>query len=124
MRYDPLRPPDAEQWLDLGEMERMDLVADYHRCARIKLPNPRLHATLHVIVENQIFLADETPVAARSSASWPRVSIAMMPSMPSPRCSRASMFDTIKSTARGDLNSDYFRGVSELTAERWRARSD
>ena len=64
MRYDPLRPPDAEQWLDLDEMERMDLVADYHRCARIKLPNPRLHATLHVIVENQILLADETPVAA------------------------------------------------------------
>ena len=64
MRYDPLRTPDAEQWLDLDEMERMDLVADYHRRARIKLPNPRLHATLHVIVENQILLADETPVAA------------------------------------------------------------
>ena len=32
MRYDPLRQPDAEQWLDLDEMERMDLVADYHRC--------------------------------------------------------------------------------------------
>jgi hypothetical protein len=124
MRYDPLRTPDAEQWLDLDEMERMDLVADYHRRARIKLPNPRLHATLHVIVENQILLADETPVAATlerllAEGLDRHDAIHAIASVLS-----GAMFDTIKSTARGDLNSDYFRGVSELTAERWRAQSD
>ena len=118
MRYDPLRTPDAEQWLDLDEMERN------HRRARIKLPNPRLHATLHVIVENQILLADETPVAATlerllAEGLDRHDAIHAIASVLS-----GAMFDTIKSTARGDLNSDYFRGVSELTAQRWRARSD
>ena len=66
MRYDSLRPPDAEQWLDPDEMERMDLVADYHRCALINLPNPRLHAPLHAIVENQILLAERRRSRPRS----------------------------------------------------------
>jgi hypothetical protein len=34
---------------------------DYHRRARIRLPNEKLHATLHAIVEAQIALGDETP---------------------------------------------------------------
>jgi hypothetical protein len=35
--------------------------AFYHRRARIRLPNEKLHATLHAIVEAQIALGDETP---------------------------------------------------------------
>jgi hypothetical protein len=34
---------------------------DYHRRARIRLPNAKVHAVLHAIVEAQIALADETP---------------------------------------------------------------
>jgi hypothetical protein len=41
--------------------ERIDLVQDYHRRACIPLPNEKLHATLHAIVEAQIALGDETP---------------------------------------------------------------
>ena len=60
-RYDPLKAPDPEEWLDLDEQERIDLAQDYHRRARVKLPNAKLHATMHAIVENQIALGDETP---------------------------------------------------------------
>jgi SH3-like domain-containing protein len=64
MRYDPDRSVVAEEWSQLGEGEQIELVAEYHRLARIRLPNLRLHAGLHVTVENQVLLGDETPVAA------------------------------------------------------------
>jgi len=60
-RYDPLKAPDPEEWLELDEQERIDLAQDYHRRARIKLPSALLHANMHAIVENQIALGDETP---------------------------------------------------------------
>jgi len=52
--YDPDIEPDAAQWLDLDEQERIDLVAAYHLAAKLKLPNLTLHAAMHVVVENQI----------------------------------------------------------------------
>jgi hypothetical protein len=60
--YDPFTAPDAEQWLALDEDERILLVLDYHVRARIEAPGANAHATLHVVVENQIALGDETPV--------------------------------------------------------------
>ena len=38
-RYDPLEAPKPEEWLGLDERERIDLARDYHRSARIRLPN-------------------------------------------------------------------------------------
>ena len=61
-RYNPLQSPPPKEWLALDEDERTRLVTDYHRRAGIELPNARLHAGLHMIVENQIALGDETPV--------------------------------------------------------------
>ena len=60
--YDPLKPPDPEQWRSIDEQAQIQIVHDYHRRARIRLPNAKLHAVVHVIVENQIVLGDETPV--------------------------------------------------------------
>jgi Domain of unknown function (DUF1841) len=65
-RYDPLRAPDPDQWLELDEQERIDLVAAYHEDAGIDLPNVQVHATMHAIVENQIALGDETPVRLKA----------------------------------------------------------
>lgn len=61
-RYDPLVAPDPAVWLAVDEIERMALVIDYHRRARVTLPNRRLHAVVHVIVENQVAMGDELPV--------------------------------------------------------------
>lgn len=64
--YNPEIPPDASDWLDLDEDERVILVEDYHRDARIPLPKAarRLHAMIHAIVENQLALLDEPVVRA------------------------------------------------------------
>jgi hypothetical protein len=32
----------------------LERVSAYHRRNRIRLPNPRLHSTIHAIIENQI----------------------------------------------------------------------
>ena len=62
--YNPERAPEPESWLKLDEQERIALVETWHRGVRIKLPNVRLHATLHVIVENQIALNHDPAVRA------------------------------------------------------------
>jgi hypothetical protein len=64
--YDPEIAPDSREWLELDESERVLLVEEYHRDARISLPRRprRLHATIHTIVENQLALEDQTIVRA------------------------------------------------------------
>ncbi len=62
--YDPLNAPDPDEWQSVDEQERMILVMEHHREAGVKLPNEELHATVHVIVENQIALGDEIPARA------------------------------------------------------------
>ena len=63
MHYDPDRKLDVEAWLDLDEDERMSLIMDYHRRARIKLPNAKMHVIVHTIVENQAALGSGYVVA-------------------------------------------------------------
>jgi len=46
--YDPLLAPDPAEWLAVEEGQRIALVVDYHQRARVKLPNQRLHAAIHV----------------------------------------------------------------------------
>ena len=62
MRYDPDSSPVSSDWLETDEGERIELVAAYHRRHQIKLPNLQLHAVIHVVVENQLALAEEIVV--------------------------------------------------------------
>jgi hypothetical protein len=62
LQYDPLKAPEPKEWLAIDEAERIQLAQDYHRRARFCLPNEKLHAVFHVVVENQIALGDEIPV--------------------------------------------------------------
>ncbi len=62
--YDPMLKLDAKQWDSLSEDERVSVVMKFHQEAGIELPDENIHALLHVIVENQIVLGDETPVEA------------------------------------------------------------
>ena len=60
--YDPAVAPDPGRWLALDEQERQDMVLDYHRGAGLSLPSEKMHAIIHVTIENQIALGDELPV--------------------------------------------------------------
>lgn len=63
-RYDPEHVPDPTEWLELDEQERLLLIERFHRRARIKLGNARLHAVFHVVVENQLAMRDPPSVRA------------------------------------------------------------
>jgi len=64
--YNPEHAPVGNEWLEIDEDERLMLVEQYHRDARIRLPKSarRVHATMHTIVENQLALSDEPVVKA------------------------------------------------------------
>lgn len=61
-RYDPLQAPDAREWSEMDEQERIRLVEQYHRRAGVRLPNATAHAVIHAVIESQIALGDELPV--------------------------------------------------------------
>jgi len=120
-RYDPLEAPEAQEWLALDEQERIDLVLNYHRKARIRLPNAKVHAIIHAMVETQIALGDETPARravqrlinedldrheAIHAIGW--VLIEFM----------SDLMDEPESCA--EPNAPYFAALEQLTAEDWR----
>ncbi len=60
-KYNPLEAPPREEWLELDEATRIDLVRDYHDATDDELEDDRqqLHAVIHAVVENQIALSVE-----------------------------------------------------------------
>ena len=64
--YDADHAPDAAEWLDLDEAERLFQVEDYHRSIGEEgLEMLSRHATAHVIVEDQI-AAEPTSAEGRA----------------------------------------------------------
>jgi len=54
--YDPLAAPHPENWLEMGEGERIVLVKEYHRFAGLSLGSAKrdsVHAVVHCVIENQ-----------------------------------------------------------------------
>ena len=120
-RYDRLEAPEAQEWLALDEQERIDLVLNYHRKARIRLPNAKVHAIVHAMVETQIALGDETPARrtaqrlinegldrheAIHAIGW--VLIEFM----------SDLMDEPES--RAEPNAPYFAALERLAVEDWR----
>jgi hypothetical protein len=60
--YNPDISPEPRDWLGADEGERIELVSGYHRRKKIKLPNSQLHAVIHVVVENQLAMGEDTVV--------------------------------------------------------------
>jgi hypothetical protein len=117
-RYDPLEAPDPEEWLELDEQERIDLVRDYHRRAGIRLPNEKLHATLHAIVEAQIALGEETP-AGRIAQRLIGEGLDRHDAIHAIGMVLAEhIYDVLKTTKSDkDPNAPYFAALERLTAE-------
>jgi len=120
-RYDPLEAPDPEEWLELDEQERIDLVREYHRRAGIHLPNEKLHATLHAIVEAQIALKGETP-AGRIAQRLIGEGLDRHDAIHAIGMVLAEhIYEMLKTTKSDkDPNAPYFAALERLTAEDWR----
>jgi len=121
--YDPLVPPDRDEWLALGEAERVELVLAHVSSSGEELPNEELHAAIHVIIENQIALGDETPAEATLTRLMAdgldrHNAIHAIGSVLSDH-----LFELMKASAEAHTSHDaYFQGLRSLTAKAWRKR--
>ena len=121
-RYNPLQAPDPKEWSAMDEQERMRLVEQFHRRAGIRLPNAKVHAVIHAVVETQIALGDELPVRrtlerlmsegldrhdAVHAIGW------ILTLQMSDLVSRPDIVST------ADPNESYYAALDRLTAEDW-----
>ena len=118
--YEPSKAPAPTEWLALDEQERVVLVEDFHRRARVDLPNVKLHATMHVVAENQLASNDEPVVRAlarlikegltRHDAIHAIGSVAA-----------EQIYDLLKSRDAPETSrARYYAAIERLTAARWR----
>jgi hypothetical protein len=119
-RYDPLKAPDPEEWLALDEDERMDLVREFHRRKRIKLPNTRVHAAMHAIVETQVAAGDQLPVK-RTLERLQREGLDRHDAIHAVANVLVLHFHDLTSGDQppGDANLVYFAALEKCTGERW-----
>ena len=124
--YDPEIAPASEDWLALDEGERILLVEAYHRGARIRLPSSRrkLHASFHVIVENQLASNDETVV--RALARLMKEGLSRHDAVHAIGSVVAEeIYDLLKVRKTPDpSHARYYAAIEQLTAASWRAQGD
>jgi len=121
-RYDPHVPPAPEEWLALDEQERIDLVEDYHRRARIRLPRAKAHAIIHAVIENQIALGDEIPVQ-RAVQRLMSEGLDRHEALHAAGSVLAGHMNDLLSRPKpkpgADPNAAYYAALERLTAEDW-----
>ena len=120
-KYDPDVGPVAAEWLEIPEAERIDMVAAYHRRRRISLPNRQLHATIHVVVENQLALGEHIVIHAlgrlRDGGLYRHDAIHAIGMVLSEH-----IYTLLKRGGEPAANAQapYFERLERLTADEWR----
>jgi hypothetical protein len=123
-RYDPETEPAADVWNAIDEAERSLIVQAWHEAAGVSVPKMRLHATLHTIVENQIAMGNETPVAqairrlmdeglSRHDALHAVGDVMMQ-----------SMMSAMRDPTATSAEPAYYQALTKLTAASWLASGD
>lgn len=125
-RYRPRKPPDPAMWLSLDEQDRIGLVESFHRSERIELPNAKVHAVFHVIVENQVAEAHDPVVRAMKRLGGE--------GLDRHECIHAvawvlsqhfySAATSKQDAASADVQNQYDSGVERLSAASWRAQAN
>ena len=124
LQYDPDRHVDPHAWLEFEESERIAAVKEYHRLTKVRLPNENLHATTHVIVENQVALGDTYPVQSvlfrlMEQGLSRHDAIHAIGQVLAER-----LFAALKEKGQpADLNAEYLEKLSRLTAESWKKQA-
>ena len=120
-KYQPLKCPNAQEWLELDEYERVFLVREFHEESDEPLPEDamELHASIHVVVENQIAM-EHVPVPATVD----RLIRQGLDRHEAIHAVGAVVSENIYDLTAGNETSwdhnKYRRRVEKLTAKRWR----
>jgi hypothetical protein len=121
--YDPMLEPAPERWEALDDDERISAVMQYHKEIGADLPDEYTHALLHVVVENQIALGDETPV----EAVLHRLVDENLDRHDAVHAIASILVNYVHELMHGEDsaldNDDYYAELEKLTADKW-LRSD
>ncbi len=122
-QYDPLASPDATQWNSLDEATRLELVEQYHEETDVPLPNPRLHALIHVVVENQ--LAEGVPQVTQTLKRLMNEGLDRHDSIHAIGFVLAGQIHSVYSGrfTEADLSKPYYRDLKKLKARTWLRQS-
>lgn len=118
--YDPLESPDPDQWLTLDEGECILLIEEFHEREGVDLPNARVHASIHAVIENQLASGGPPQVAGTlerllGEGLNRHDAIHALGSVLS-----EVMYNAMMNPAReADSTQAYIDGLKELTAEEW-----
>ena len=120
MRYDPAVSPDPAEWLALDEGEQIALVEEYHRRARIHLPQATLHAAIHAVIERQ--LAEELPQVVNACERLRREGLDRHDAI---HALGSVLAEHMRQLMIGELdaanpNASYFAALEVLTVASWR----
>jgi len=111
--------PNRDWWKALDDDERLSMVMEHHQGADIELPDEYTHALIHVVVENQIALGEETPV----EAVLRRLIDENLDRHDAVHAIASVLVNHMQELMHGDDtaldNDDYYAEVEELTAEKW-----
>jgi hypothetical protein len=119
--YDPDTPPDASEWLATDEAVRLALVTSYHHDTDLPESRLRLHAAIHVVVENQIALGEQVVIETLSRLQGEGLSrhdaihaVGMVVS--------EHLFEILRSDTDDGVKqmTPYFDRLKQLTADTWR----
>ena len=120
--YNPDRSRAAADWLQLDEVERIELVSSYHRRKKIHLPNAQLHAVIHVVVENQLALGEQ--VVVETLARLQREGLSRHDALHAIGSVLATdLYELMQESSEptGDTYRRYLERLQKLTAKSWRA---
>ncbi len=121
-QYDALVPPDGDAWLELDEGERVELVSLYHQNIGEELPELErnvLHATLHVVVENQVAL--EVLPVCQALERLLREGLNRHDAIHAIASVLAGRIYEAVANESGDINEQYAEELHQLTVKSWRA---
>jgi len=120
--YDPDASPVPTIWLQTDEGERIELVSDYHRRSRVTLPDAKLHAVIHVIIENQLALGEHVVVDTLSRLQ--REGLGRHDALHAIGSVLAENIYELMNDEHGSISEPYrkyLERLQKLTANAWRA---
>ncbi len=120
-QYEPSHAPNPEEWQELDEAMRVELVREYHREHEEVMPEDaeNMHAVIHVVVENQLALGVE-PVPA-TVAKLIRQGLDRHEAIHAIGAILSEdIFDLLQGNEKTWAEQRYRRRLEKLTAKRWK----
>lgn len=121
MRYDPDKKPDPKKWLKMGEDKRIEACKNYHVKANIEMPNVKMHAIVHSVVENQAATPDDDRVSDKLD-QLQREGLSRHEAIHAVGLVMSEfLFDALTGNPDPHANENYFRELEQLDAAQWLA---